>query len=114
MCPLLSGIFFRLSSYSQSAIRRAIGSGNEEPLDGAIEPPQELDLLLPKTCEALVLVAQCIVKISLLSEDQRTTDLLAVDLRVIFRDATPTDDGPGTAESIIGKSRRLAKSEYVI
>lgn len=68
-------------------------------MGGSIEHLQELDLLLPKACEALVLITQCIVKISLLSEDQRT-----VDTRAIFRDASSTD-GQGTAESIIGMSR---------
>jgi ataxin-10 len=100
---MLSEIFLSLSSYSQSAITRAIPT-NPEPLDGSIEPLQELDLLLPKTCEALVLTTQCIVKISLLSEDQRTVDSSAVDLRAIFRDASSTD-GQGTAESIIGTCR---------
>ena len=103
MCPMLSEVFFRFSSYSQSAIGRAIGSGNSEPLDAANELPQELDLLLPKACEALVLVTQCIVKISLLSEEQRTIDPSAVDLRAIFRDGI-SDNGQGTAESVIGKS----------
>jgi ataxin-10 len=104
MCPMLSGIFFRLSSYSQSAIKRAISFGNEESPDGTNEPPKELDLLLPKTCEALVLATQCIVQIALLSEEQRITDASAVDLRAIFRDGT-SFDGQDTAESIIGKSK---------
>ncbi|KAG1746702.1 spinocerebellar ataxia type 10 protein domain-containing protein [Suillus paluster] len=92
MCPMLSEIFFCLSSYSQSAIRRAIKPSNSEPLEGTNEHPQELDLLLPKTCEALVLAVQCIVKISLLSEEQRTMDTSAEDLRATFRDATSTDE----------------------
>jgi len=106
MYPMLLGIFFRLSSYSQSAIKRAIGSVSEEAPDGTDEPPQELDLLLPKTCEALVLATQCIVKITLLSEEQQTTDASAVDLRAIFRDGTSVD-GQGTAESIIELLRLL-------
>ncbi|KAG1741090.1 spinocerebellar ataxia type 10 protein domain-containing protein [Suillus lakei] len=92
MCPMLSEIFHSLSLYSQSAITRAINSTNSEPLDSSNEHPQELDLLLPKTCEALVLATQCIVKISLLSEDPRTVDSSATDLRAIFRDATSTDE----------------------
>jgi len=106
MCHMLSGIFFRLSSYSQSAIRRAIGPEQSEPLNGTNELPQELDLLLPKTCEALVLATQCIVKISLLSEEQWNTDPSAVDLRAIFRDSTSVD-GQGTAESVIELLRLL-------
>ncbi|KAG1831254.1 spinocerebellar ataxia type 10 protein domain-containing protein [Suillus variegatus] len=93
MCPMLSEIFLSLSSYSQSAIKRAINPINSEPnLDSSIEHLQELDLLLPKSCEALVLATQCIVKISLLSEDRRTMDPSAVELRAIFRDACSTDE----------------------
>lgn len=106
MCPMLSEIFLSLSSYSQSAITRAISPTNPEPLDGSIEHLQELDLLLPKTCEALVLATQCIVKILLLSEDRRTVDPSAIDLRATFRDASSTD-GQGTAESIIELLRLL-------
>ncbi|KAG2122107.1 spinocerebellar ataxia type 10 protein domain-containing protein [Suillus clintonianus] len=106
MCPMLSEIFLSLASYSQSSITRAINPTNSEPLDGSIEHLQELDLLLPKTCEALVLATQCIVKISLLSEDQRAMEPSASDLGAIFRDATSTD-GQGMAESIIELLRLL-------
>lgn len=106
MCPMLSEIFFSLSSYSQSALTRALNPTNSEPLDSSTEHPQELDLLLPKTCEALVLVIQCIVKISLLSEDQRAVDPSAVDLRATFQ-GTSSNDGQGTAESIIELLRLL-------
>ncbi|KAF8909342.1 spinocerebellar ataxia type 10 protein domain-containing protein [Gymnopilus junonius] len=34
--------------------------------------PQELDVMLPKVCEALVLITQCIVTISLGAEEQQT------------------------------------------
>lgn len=106
MCPMLSEIFLSLSSYSQSAITRAIDPTSPEPLDDSIEHLQELDLLLPRTCEALVLTTQCIVKISLLSEDQRSVDSSAVDLRAIFRDASSTG-GQDAAESIIELLRLL-------
>lgn len=90
--------FFSLSSYSQQSIARAIGtqpttnkrnsppepmesaSIRSEPLlsassastDFSLLPPAELDARLPKVCEALVLITQCIVTISLEAEEQRT------------------------------------------
>jgi ataxin-10 len=36
-----------------------------------LPPPAELDVKLPKVCEALVLITQCIVTISLEAEEQR-------------------------------------------
>ncbi|KAG1750046.1 spinocerebellar ataxia type 10 protein domain-containing protein [Suillus occidentalis] len=87
--------YLQSSQTCPSAITRAINPTNSELMDGSIEHLQELDLLLPKACEALVLTTQCIVKISLLSEDKRT-----VDIRAIFRDASSTD-GQGTAEKLL-------------
>lgn len=65
---LLGSCFFAMSSYSQRALRRALGSPSTEtfPENGA---PAELDVLLPKVCEALVLVSQCIV--TLLLDDEK-------------------------------------------
>ena len=89
--------FFSLSSYSQRSISHALGtqptttkrnspqepmespSSHSEPLLSASStstvfplPPQaELDAKLPNVCEALVLITQCIVTISLEAEEQR-------------------------------------------
>jgi ataxin-10 len=89
--------FFSLSSYSQRCIARALGtqltttkknspselvenaSIQSEPLLSAsststvfpLPPPAEVDAKLPKVCEALVLITQCIVTISLEAEEQR-------------------------------------------
>lgn len=89
--------FFSLSSYSLRSIASALGTqpvttkGNtpSEPIENAsifsepllsasststvfpLPPPAELDARLPKVCEALVLVTQCIVTISLEAEEQR-------------------------------------------
>ena len=89
--------FFSLSSYSQRSITRALGTpptttkGNSpsEPMENAsihsepllsasststvfpLPPPAELDARLPKVREALVLITQCIVTISLEAEEQR-------------------------------------------
>ncbi|KIP08818.1 hypothetical protein PHLGIDRAFT_68694, partial [Phlebiopsis gigantea 11061_1 CR5-6] len=74
----LSREFLTLSTYCQHAIRRA--PAEEEPRPGDPAALQELDLLLPKVCEALVLVTQCLTSLCLISEEsanasptQRTT-----------------------------------------
>ncbi len=86
-------IFFLLSSYTQQAIHKALGTDqvkippseghtNDKPTDGASRPSEdghpaaeprpleELDLLLPKICEALVLVSQCLISLTLYSEER--------------------------------------------
>ncbi|KAJ4473682.1 spinocerebellar ataxia type 10 protein domain-containing protein [Lentinula aciculospora] len=65
LCPMLSSLFFSLSSYAQTAIRKSLQSTPDIGPDDIRGPPAELDLLLPKVCEALVLTAQCIITISL-------------------------------------------------
>ncbi|KZS99695.1 uncharacterized protein LAESUDRAFT_732963 [Laetiporus sulphureus 93-53] len=75
---MLTDKFFALSAYVQQTIRKAMGpkvdtvgakdagSGGEA---AALKPPQELDLLLPKVCEALVLVTQCLISLALHAEE---------------------------------------------
>ena len=82
----LSQEFFTLSTYAQRAIVRALGPADarrqspetpqssdgpagEGPRPDDASPPQELDLLLPKVCEALVLVTQCLTSLCLISEE---------------------------------------------
>ncbi|KAF9074916.1 spinocerebellar ataxia type 10 protein domain-containing protein [Rhodocollybia butyracea] len=69
LCPMLSNLFFSLSSYAQIAIRKSLGS--EPNKSEAFNPPAELDVLLPKVCEALVLVTQCIVTIVLAEQNPK-------------------------------------------
>ncbi|KAJ3878910.1 spinocerebellar ataxia type 10 protein domain-containing protein [Lentinula edodes] len=71
LCPMLSNLFFSLSTYAQTAMRRSLLSSDSNVVpDHSIDvdvqgPPAELDVLLPKVCEALVLTAQCIITITL-------------------------------------------------
>ncbi|PPR03220.1 hypothetical protein CVT26_008068 [Gymnopilus dilepis] len=93
--------FFLLSDYAQQAIRRSLGmsptthnggtnghvtrpssdsvssaqsaeSSSSSSSPGMTVFPQELDVMLPKVCEALVLITQCIVTIALEAEEQQT------------------------------------------
>jgi len=86
LSPMLSDTFFTLSVYALQAIRRSLGpSANEvqsnntfttssDPLqpNHVHEPPAELDVMLPKVCEALVLITQCIVTITLQAEGRNS------------------------------------------
>lgn len=93
---MVTTAFFTLTSYTQSAIQRAIGSDKSRNSQGEAtaqqdqgkashggvhtgrsthnrlddKPLEELDLLLPKVCEALVLVTQCLISLALLSEER--------------------------------------------
>lgn len=86
--------FCSLSSYSQQSITRALGtqptttnydapseqmersesasSASSSSTVFSLLPPTELDSRLPKVCEALVLITQCIVTICLEAEEQKT------------------------------------------
>ncbi|KZT01323.1 uncharacterized protein LAESUDRAFT_664148 [Laetiporus sulphureus 93-53] len=75
---MLTDEFFALSAYVQRTIRKAMGpkvdtDGDKDAGCGgeaaAPKPPQELDLLLPKVCEALVLVTQCLISLALHAEE---------------------------------------------
>lgn len=87
---MLTSAFFSLTSYAQNAILRALGPDSTRSFVADVTPPQtqasggpysvdnnlldnqslqELDLLLPKVCEALVLVTQGLVSLALFSEE---------------------------------------------
>ncbi|KAI0820362.1 spinocerebellar ataxia type 10 protein domain-containing protein [Trametes gibbosa] len=82
---VLTTSFFALSAYAQGAIRNAIASGEIEATSNrprgtalqaeALSLPllQNLDLLLPKVCEALVLVTQCLTTVALRAEEAVAT-----------------------------------------
>ena len=125
--------FISLSSYSQRSISRALGtqptttkrsspsetmesaSIHSEPLLSAsststvfpLPPLAELDARLPKVCEALVLITQCIVTISLEAEDQkmlfqegRSTVTNSKNMKEYFNEKKSSDQG--IVESLIG------------
>jgi len=118
LCPMLSETFLSLSSYAQEAIRRALGpkasdgpslsSLNIEVISEPATPPHELDLLLPKVCEALVLVTQCIVSITLADEDDATVwiDNEGNELKTLFNEAI-SERGEGLVESLLELLRLL-------
>ncbi|KAI9066956.1 hypothetical protein FKP32DRAFT_1644839 [Trametes sanguinea] len=84
---VLTGAFLALSSYTQTAIEGALASGHTspatesdvtastgaEPQAVGLPPLQNLDLLLPKVCEALVLVTQCLTTVALRAEEAAAT-----------------------------------------
>jgi len=115
---MLSQTFFALTAYAQQAIRGALGpnasDGPSSGISGIVNvdvtsevttPPQNLDLLLPKVCEALVLITQCIVTITLEEEekdhDNASTDNEVDKLRTFFYEAR-SEGGGGLIESLLG------------
>jgi len=105
--------FFGLAAYAQQAIRRALGpkssDGPSSAFPGVVNVdvtalPQELDLLLPKVCEALVLITQCIVTLALAAE--KDDDASNNELKTFFNDAR-SDGGDGLIESLLELLRLL-------
>ncbi|KAF8196742.1 spinocerebellar ataxia type 10 protein domain-containing protein, partial [Mycena galopus ATCC 62051] len=104
--PMLAKAFFALSTYAQQSIRDSLGSSNtaskrtvapqENPdlTRAAFEPPSSLDVMLPKVSEALVLVTQCIVTITLESVDiDAHAAVLEQKSQDFFNEATSADQG---------------------
>lgn len=110
LCETLSGAFFSLTAYTQQAVRRALDSDKSRSSSEILGSPsgpdtarrdtdntrdngplRELDLLLPKVCESLVLVTQCLISLALFSEERRDR-----------KDVAPVGDrrpsSPGTAD----------------
>ncbi|KIM82958.1 hypothetical protein PILCRDRAFT_69997 [Piloderma croceum F 1598] len=124
LCPMLSETFFRMMEYAQHAIRRALGpNASDGPSSGSsgivnievtsegIAPPQDLDLFLPKVCEALVLTTQCIATITLEEEQNhqgasRRVDNNVYELRTAFNEAR-SGGGYGLIESLLELLRLL-------
>lgn len=114
--PMLAKSFFSLSTYAQSSIRDSleIPSGTaskQQSVPSApqvspdvnratFEPPSSLDVMLPKVSEALVLVTQCIVTITLESSDAEDNS------QDFFNEARFADQGKdqGIVENLTGKS----------
>jgi len=67
LSPLLATAFFSLSAFAQSAIDKSLSSSPT----GTI--PRELDTRLPAACEALVLLTQCMVTVSLAAENRASS-----------------------------------------
>jgi ataxin-10 len=64
-----------------------------------LPPPAELDLLLPKVCEGLVLIAQCVSTIVL--EEEEAQESGNGTLKAAFNEAL-SEDGKGLIENLVG------------
>ncbi|KAI0077713.1 hypothetical protein K474DRAFT_1044426 [Panus rudis PR-1116 ss-1] len=123
---LLVSLFFSLTAYTRRAVRRALGLEEQERAPTAqshsynrdtgasAERPYgatkigELDLLLPKVCEALVLVTQCLISLLLREEeDVKPADSVTMvvgepkTIRQYVTQARLRDDGEGFVETLI-------------
>ncbi|KAH0582940.1 Ataxin-10 [Termitomyces sp. J132] len=110
LSPMLAKCFLDLSAYARKAVERSIDSLDHSPRSPSIADTSsndfssakhsrltELDVMLPKVCEALVLVTQCIITITLEAEGESTDERLdaASDpgLKAFFLETRPDDDG---------------------
>lgn len=74
LAPLLSTLFLKLSVYANEAIRKSLALGStdlEDPTEHIPPSGIVVDVMLPKVCEALVLVTQCIVSIILKGQEEK-------------------------------------------
>ncbi|CCM05403.1 uncharacterized protein FIBRA_07619 [Fibroporia radiculosa] len=117
---MLTYAFFSLSTFAREAMQRALGTtipkgerhsdeaGFNSESDSSQEPQslQELDLLLPKVCEALVLVTQCVISLTLSAEgagaisNSPSITPLKMTLKAFLTGVTSTG-GEGLVESLI-------------
>jgi ataxin-10 len=87
---------------SESMRSEALSSSSRGPLP----IPKELDVMLPKVCEALVLVTQCIITVCLEAEEQQTRLEEGISTFVDFANMKEyyiqkKHDGYGVVESLI-------------
>ena len=61
--------------------------------------PKELDIKLPKACEALVLLTQCMVTLSLAAESKSSESRSGTNLKKFFNEQ---ERGQGVVESLVG------------
>lgn len=83
------------------------GQSDGQPLEMA-PLPGELDVMLPKACEALVIVTQCLITIALEAGEQKTRsdypDIEAshkTNMKIYFNETR--FQGQGLPESLIGE-----------
>ena len=112
---MLGNCFFEFSTYARSAVERAIApSAPSDPSAGLLAagsgsaqestqplPPAELDITLPNVCEALVLVTQCIITITLGADDVQDQGAESeYNLKTFFNETRSSDRG--LVECLIG------------
>ena len=91
LSPTMAEIFLKFSSHAQTAITKSLGPASA---------PAELDVMLPKVCEALVLITQCIITLVLVTEETHAP----VKMRGIFN-SIQSEYSTGLVESLIGMIR---------
>ncbi|KAJ6496780.1 spinocerebellar ataxia type 10 protein domain-containing protein [Mycena vulgaris] len=92
--PMLAKTFFSLSTYAQTSTQAH--TAPQTSADGAsavFEPPSSLDVMLPKVSEALVLVTQCIVTITLESSETGAHSGPGQNSKEFFNETRSTDQG---------------------
>lgn len=130
--PFLTKRFFTLSLYAQTAMERALGlkpkasssstssappnpsqvggagNGESSTASGQHGPPSELDVMLPKVCEAMVLVTQCVTTIALEAEEHQgkqrqaaSAEEVISNMKDFFIDVRYSSQG--LVENLIGK-----------
>ena len=100
---MLTACFFELCMFSTQAVRKSIGTGSVDNLGGDLSGHGAFDLLLPKACEALVLVTQCLVSAMLEFEENHDVGKNSKDeLSLLIRDAV-SPHGQDIAACAIGK-----------
>jgi ataxin-10 len=103
---MLTACFFELCTFSAQAVRKSIGTGS---IDNMATPSDlsghgAFDLLLPKACEALVLVTQCLVSAMLEFEESYIIGNASKDeLALLIRGAV-SPNGQDIAVCAIGKA----------
>lgn len=106
MCPMLTACFFELCTFSTQTVRKSIGTGsvdNAVVLSGDLSGHGAFDLLLPKACEALVLVTQCLVSAMLELEEDHIRKNSKDGLSLLIRGAV-SPHGQDIGVCAIGKS----------
>ncbi|TFK89174.1 hypothetical protein K466DRAFT_487334 [Polyporus arcularius HHB13444] len=135
LLDMLTETWMSLATYAQGALKRALGEGESTPpSEGSTEtmsmnPPRvsdqgnqesgtaasqlhEIDLLLPKVCEALVLVTQCLTTIALRAEEAGSTrptsagGLASPSPRTVMV-AASTSTGQGFVECLVETLRLI-------
>ena len=112
---MLVGRFLQLCHYARKSIGHSLDTESTKPEEAFAPsetgqkalPLQSVDLLLPKVCEALVLVIQCLCTVLLAAETTSSAPILTNpaepnDLKGLIA-ASKSSQGSGMIESLIGK-----------
>lgn len=100
---MLTACFFELCMFSIQAVRNSTLADSIVEVDG--DPPGHgsFDLLLPKACEAIILVTQCLVSAMLEFEENRIGKRSKDELCLLIRGAV-SPHGQDIVICVIGES----------